>query len=190
LSTVLFFVYGIVAAVVIWQLAVWIGEIRYKNRQSNAAVEYSRRQQKPLLVAGGPWGGRPLRRHLKMPAHVMGDVSIDISSGAVEGHPNGIVATVTKLPFPDKTFGAALASHLLEHLYDTTEAKQALAEMSRVADSVFIAYPTRQSLAAWIIPDHRLWVWQKGDTVYLKQRRGERQQSSMEYYKLIDGKKS
>ena len=113
----------------------------------------------------------------------MGDVSIDINSGAVEGHPNGIVATVTKLPFPDKTFGAALASHLLEHLYNIDEAKQALAELSRVAEAVYIAYPTRQSIGGWLIPDHRLWVWQKGDTVYLKQRRGERR-SPVEYYKL------
>ena len=180
---------GILAAVLIWQLAVWVWEIHYKNRQSNAAVAYSRIQNKPLLVAGGPWGGRPLRRRLKMPAHVMGDVSIDIISSAVEGHPNGIVATVTKLPFPDKTFGSALASHLLEHLYDTNEAKQAMAELSRVADSVYIAYPTRQSLAAWIIPDHRLWVWQKDGTVYLKQRRGRGLPSPVEYYKLNDGKK-
>ena len=174
---------GILAVIIIWQLAVWAWEIRYKNRQCSAAVEFSRKQHKPLLVAGGPYGGRPWRRRLKMPAHIMGDVSIDINSGAVEGHPNGIVATVTKLPFPDKTFGAALASHLLEHLYNIDEAKQALAELSRVAEAVYIAYPTRQSIGGWLIPDHRLWVWQKGDTVYLKQRRGERR-SPVEYYKL------
>ena len=179
----------VVAAVVIWQLAVWFSEIRYKNVQSRAAVEYSRSVNKPLLVAGGPWGGRPLRRRLKMPAHVMGDVSIDIIAGAVMGHPNGIVATVTKLPFPDKTFGAALASHLLEHLYTTAEAKNALKELNRVAEKVYIAYPTRQSFAAWLIPDHRLWVWQKGETVYLRQRRAVGKQIE-EHYNLTDGREN
>jgi hypothetical protein len=50
-------------------------------------------------------------------------------------------------------------------------AEQALAEMSRVAGSVFIAYPSRQSIAAWIIRDHHIWVWQKGGRTLLKQRK-------------------
>lgn len=154
-----------------WQLAVWIMEIKFKNKQCHAALEYCRKNNKLLLVAGGSWGGRGLRRRLNMPAHITGDVNIDINSGAILGHPNGVKANVTHLPFPDKTFGAALASHLLEHLPDTVQARQALAELERVSDTVFIAYPYRQSLIAWLIPDHRLWVWQKGDTVYLRQRR-------------------
>jgi ubiquinone/menaquinone biosynthesis C-methylase UbiE len=107
----------------------------------------------------------------------------------VTGHPGGIVATVTHLPFPDKTFGAALASHLLEHLYNVDEAKQALEELSRVAEKVFIAYPTRQSFAAWIIPDHRLWVWQKEEIVYLLQRHSS-SKSIEEQYKLTDGRRN
>lgn len=163
----LFIILGIV---VCWQLIVWVMEIRFKNKQCRAALEYSRKNKKLLLVAGGSWGGRGLRRRLHMPAHITGDVNIDINAGAILGHPNGITANVTHLPFPDKTFGAALASHLLEHLRDTAQARQALVELERVADIVFIAYPYRQSLIAWLIPDHRLWVWQKGDTVYLQQR--------------------
>jgi len=104
------------------------------------------------------------------------------------GHPAGIVATVTKLPFPDKTFGAALASHLLEHLYDTSEAINALKELDRVSEKVFIAYPTRQSFAAWLIPDHRLWVWQKGDIVYLRQRRAAGKKE--EHFNLTDGREN
>jgi hypothetical protein len=168
---ILYSVIGIAVGILLWQFAVWMKEIRYKNLQCRLAIEYSQQQKKPLLVAGGPWGGRPWRRRLKIPAHAMGDVTIDISKAAVEDHPKGIVANVTNLPFPDKTFGAALASHLLEHLYDMKEAERALDELNRVADRVFIAYPSRQSLAAWIIPDHRLWVWQKGNVIFLKQRR-------------------
>lgn len=168
---ILYIVIGVAGGILIWQLIIWTREIRYKNRQCRLAQEYSQQLKKPLLVAGGPWGGRPWRHRLKIPAHAMGDVTIDISPMAVEGHPKGVVANVTNLPFPDKTFGAALASHLLEHLYDVNEAKLALSELNRVADRVFIAYPSRQSLAAWIIPDHRLWVWQKGNEIFLKQRR-------------------
>ena len=168
---ILYIVVGITVGILIWQLIIWMREIRHKNRQCRLALEYSKQLQKPLLVAGGPWGGRPWRRRLKIAAHAMGDVTIDISPTAVEGHPKGIVANVTNLPFPDETFGAALASHLLEHLYDVNEAKRALSEMNRVAERVFIAYPSRQSIAAWIIPDHRLWVWQKGNDIFLKQRK-------------------
>jgi len=167
----LYSVIVISAGILLWQFIIWMREIQYKNKQCQLAIEYSRQFKKPLLVAGGPWGGRPWRRRLKIPAHAMGDVTIDISQTAVEGHPKGVVANVTNLPFPDKTFGAALASHLLEHLYDVNEAKRALSELNRVADKVFIACPSRQSIAAWIIPDHRLWVWQKGNDIFLKQRK-------------------
>jgi hypothetical protein len=50
-------------------------------------------------------------------------------------------------------------------------AEQALAEMNRVAGSVFIAYPSKQSIAAWIIRDHHIWVWQKGGRTHLQQRK-------------------
>jgi hypothetical protein len=123
-----------------------------------------------MLVAGGPWGGHSLRRRFKMPAHTEGDVFIDIKASAILDWPNGIVADVTHLPFPEKTFGSAFASHLLEHLPDTKLAKQAVTELSRVADEVFIAYPSRQSLPAWLIRDHHIWVRQKDGIVYLKQR--------------------
>jgi ubiquinone/menaquinone biosynthesis C-methylase UbiE len=143
-----------------------------------------------MLVAGGPWGGHSLRRRLKLPAHSKGDVCIDINPNAILDYPNGIVANVTSLPFPDKTFGAAFASHLLEHLPDTTSAKQALAELNRVADAVFIAYPSRQSLAAWLIRDHHIWVWQKDETAYLKQRGNTSGRKQEEHYNLVNGQSS
>ena len=181
---------GILSCIILWQLEVLLNETRYKNRKCREAVESSRKLKKPLLVAGGPWGGRPWRRIFKIPAHIMGDVSIDIFPGAVEGHPNGIVANVMHLPFPDKVFGAVLASHLLEHLHDTSEAKKALDELNRVADEVFIAYPSRQSFIAWLIPDHHLWVWQKGNELFLKQRWVALKTSNKESYNLLNGRKN
>jgi len=52
-------------------------------------------------------------------------------------------------------------------------AEQALSEMNRVAGAVFIAYPSRQSLAAWIIRDHHIWVWQKDGKTILDNARIE-----------------
>lgn len=184
---VLIIVLVICVGAVSWQLAIWLSENRYKNKQCRAAIECSRKLNKPMLVAGGPWGGHSLRRRFRLPAHISGDVCIDINPNAILDYPNGIVANVTFLPFPDKIFGAAFASHLLEHLPDTTSAKQALTELSRVADGVFIAYPSRQSLAAWLIPDHHIWVWQKNGAVYLKQRGNGGGQKQEEHYNLADG---
>jgi ubiquinone/menaquinone biosynthesis C-methylase UbiE len=67
--------------------------------------------------------------------------------------------------------GAVFLSHVLEHLPTTTLAKQALEEMNRVAEGVFIVYPSKQSIAAWIIPEHHLWVWREGTAMHLEQRR-------------------
>ena len=162
----------------IWQLAVWVVEARDKNRKYKAAKAYAQERGKPLLIAGGPWGTKQIRRWLNIPAHGSGDVCLDVVRNAIGSHPNGVIADVTFIPFSDKSFGAAFASHLLEHLSSTSEAEKALAELNRTAEAVFIAYPFRQSIAGWLMPAHRLWVWQKGNTTYLKQKRkkkGERQ---------------
>jgi ubiquinone/menaquinone biosynthesis C-methylase UbiE len=123
-----------------------------------------------MLVAGGPWSNRGIRRWLNMPAHGGGDVCLDIERRAFEGHPRGLIADVTQIPFSDKAFGAVFASHLLEHLPTTYSAKKAVDELNRVAEAVFIVYPSRQSVGAWLHRGHHLWVWQKGNTIYIEQR--------------------
>ncbi|MBI4267390.1 MAG: methyltransferase domain-containing protein [Chloroflexi bacterium] len=165
-----------------WQLIVWLGENRDKSRKYKAACDCALQKNKPLLVAGGPWGARPYRRWLRFPAHGGGDVCLDINSNAIAGHPNGVVAGVTDIPFADKCFGAAFASHLLEHLSSTEDARKALAELHRVAEEVFIVYPSRQSIAGWIIPDHHIWVWQKDSTTYFQQRGKPGDKSKEEYH--------
>jgi hypothetical protein len=161
---------GILLGVVVWQLVVWSGEIAQKNKSYRAAVLCSKKLGKPLLVAGGPWSNRGIRRWLNMPAHGDGDVCLDIERRAFEGHPRGLVADVTQIPFSDKAFGAVFASHLLEHLPSVYSANRALDELSRVADRIFIVYPSRQSVGAWLHRGHHLWVWQKDDIIYIKQR--------------------
>jgi len=172
---------GISLGVVVWQLAVWSGEISQKDKRYKAAVSCSQKLGKPLLVAGGPWSNRGIRRWLNMPAHGGGDVCLDIERRAFEGHPRGLVADVTQIPFFDKAFGAVFASHLLEHLPSTYSANKALDELSRVAEVVFLVYPSRQSVGAWLHPGHHLWIWQKGNVVYIKQRDNSRGEKSTEY---------
>ena len=56
------------------------------------------------------------------------------------------------LPFSDKEFGCAFASHVLEHLDNWSFA---LAEASRVADYVVIVLPHPAYFSGWLTPEHR-----------------------------------
>lgn len=169
-QVVLYTVLAVLAAVGIWQLIVWMIEIQDKNRKYRAADTCAHEKAKPMLVIPGPWGIKPARRWFNKPAHGGGDVCLDIDRRAVYGHPCAVVGSVTHIPFSDNTFGAAFVSHLLEHMPTTTDAVQALDELNRVADAVFLVLPSRQSIANWVIPEHKLWVWRKGNKTCLKQR--------------------
>lgn len=180
------YIWFIVLAVAVgiggWQLAVWVIENRFKNRQYKAACAHAFREGKPLLVAGGPWGVTRTRRRLNKPAHGGGDVCLDVDCRAFDGHPRAVMASVTHIPFADKCFGAAFASHLLEHLPTVDDASQALDELNRVAEAVYIVYPSRQSFSGWLVPDHHLWVWQKDSTTYLRQRGKSSGRRAAEHY--------
>ncbi len=56
------------------------------------------------------------------------------------------------LPFADKQFGCAFASHVLEHLDNW---QFALEEMVRVADYIVVVLPDPQSFGGWLAPDHK-----------------------------------
>ncbi len=169
--TVFLILLGLVATVAVWQLVVWIFETRTKNRKYREAQAFARARNKQLLVIGGPWGVQPFRRWLNKPAHAGGDVCLDISARALAGHICPVVASVTDIPFADKAFGAVFLSHVLEHLPTGEDARKALDDMDRVADGVFFVYPSRQSIAAWIITDHKLWIWEKNGQIHIRQRR-------------------
>ena len=171
IEIVVWVIAGILAVAFVWQIIVWELEIRDKDRKYRAAFDYAQKSGKPLLVIGGPWGVKAYRRLLDKPAHGNGDVCLDIDRRALGNHPCAVVASCTDIPFSDKAFGAVFSSHVLEHMPTTQAAEKALAEMNRVAGSVFIAYPSRQSIPAWIIKDHHIWVWQKGGKTLLKQRK-------------------
>ncbi|MBA7586223.1 hypothetical protein ES708_28219 [subsurface metagenome] len=56
------------------------------------------------------------------------------------------------LPFTDKQFSCAFASHVLEHLDNW---QFALGEMVRVADNVIIVLPHPAYFSGWLSPEHR-----------------------------------
>ncbi len=165
---------GIVVLISLWQFGVWFYEIHDKNTKYKAATGQAQRSGKPMLVIGGPWGGKQYRHWINKPAHGGGDVCVDIDPNAIQGHPCGCIASVTHIPFRDKTFGAAFASHLLEHLPNSRNAMMAMSELYRVADEVFICYPSKQSIGGWITKGHHLWINQKGDTTTFEERDGSR----------------
>jgi len=78
-------------------------------------------------------------------------VNVDM---AVDGMANLIQLDIERepLPFADKQFGCAFASHILEHL-DNWEF--ALNEMVRVADYVVIVLPDPVYFSGWLSPEHK-----------------------------------
>lgn len=78
-------------------------------------------------------------------------VNIDV---VPNGAPNFLQLDVEaeSLPFRNKQFGCAFASHVLEHLDGWNFA---LNEMVRVADSVVIVLPHPVYFSGWISPEHR-----------------------------------
>lgn len=121
------------------------------------AFAFARASGKPLLVAGGPWGGASFRRALNWQAHGHGDVCLDLKSEAC-GESHFVFGDVRDIPFPNGHFGAAFCSHVLEHLPTPEDCWDAVAELQRVADEVFICVPGKGGLLAWFAPEHRLWV--------------------------------
>lgn len=162
--------FGLFLALVAWQGVVLLRQSHDRDRKYEAATTFAATVGKPLLVAGGPLGVTWGRRFTKLMAHGYGDVCFDIDRRAFDGCPCGVIADIRHIPFSDKSFGAAFASHVLEHLPSVADAEKALAELDRVAEAVFIAYPYKWSIMAWLIPSHHLWVWQKDGRTYLKQR--------------------
>ena len=111
---------------------------------------YARASGKPMLIVGRPKG-----KHTGGNAE-LGDVCVDIDPLVLAECPEtGFVADIQQpLPFPDKHFGAASIMHVLEHVDDPFTA---MAELGRVSDVVFVAYPKRWSALNWLQSDHK-WI--------------------------------
>lgn len=152
------------------QAAVMSAQQEDRDKKYELARGYADYVGKPLLVVGGPYGVHDFRRALNLPAHPFGDVCLDVDPAACNGGVPYVQADVRDIPFPDKFFGAAYSSHCLEHLPTVQDAIDAVNELNRVAEAVFIAYPTPESIIACLVPDHWLWMEQEGNTLYVQQR--------------------
>ena len=135
-------------------------ELKERRQVFKQARDYAGSVGKPLLVVGSP------KFRLN---HPCGDVTIDISPEMAK-FCDGLVADIRRIPYPSGYFGAAFASHVVEHLATIEDAKVAFDEMERVADRVFIVSPHKSSVMAWIHPRHHLWVTPSGDGYIIEQR--------------------
>ena len=103
------------------------------------ALQAAKRLKKPLLVVG-----RPILK-----GHGCGDVCYDLV-GCPEC-PVGIKGDIRNMyRFEDRQFGAAFVGEVVECLGD--DMQQALDELYRVADEVYIAHLPDDSLTAWHFP--------------------------------------
>ena len=137
------------AAIGLWEAGWWIAGkvdrvVLFREARAMAAAS-----GKPLLVVGEPDGEYPC-----------GDVTLDLRPrSACRGYVRADLER-PPLPFPDRMFGAAFASHILEHLEDP---EAALRELHRVADHVVIAWPRPWRIATFLVPGHRWLVLRSTD---------------------------
>lgn len=148
-----------------WLLGVGLGllalrEQQFRLRENQArrslyrqAHAYAHSRQKPLLVVGVPKA-----RYSPVKAQYgCGDVTLDLDPIVRSQCPvGGTVANIKAIPAQDKEFGAVFVSHVLEHMRDIPEFRQAWAELNRVGDRVYVAYPHRQGLLQRLYPVHFL----------------------------------
>jgi hypothetical protein len=128
----------IIAGVAIWELS-WLVAQRWDRKIAyQQALRVARMRSKPLLVVGNPHG-----------QYGCGDVVLDLEASSK--CPNQVIGSVEAIPFPDKYFGVAFCSHVLEHV---CQPEQAMAELERVADDVIVVYPWIWRVATWLVPGH------------------------------------
>ena len=116
-----------------------------------AAFEYARQLSNGkgvINIGAGP--------HRTYQAQVIAEApevlaNIDI---ALDGMPHFMQLDLERdpLPFPDKQFGCAFASHILEHLDNW---QFCLEGMVRVADYVVVVLPDPTYFSGWLAPEHR-----------------------------------
>ncbi|MBI4288172.1 MAG: methyltransferase domain-containing protein [Chloroflexi bacterium] len=149
---------GTAVAVLLSQVWVITAEFLDRRRKFRQAKAFAASVGKPLLVVGRPGNNR-------IKVYTGGDVTIDVDPGVLEDCPEGgCVADVRSIPFPDGRFGAAFVSFVLDYLPSVAEFETSLAELSRVADRVFVCH-TRTLNIRWRylpIPDSvNLWISEK-----------------------------
>lgn len=135
----------------------YVQDVILRPRQvAKLARAYCDRTGKPLLNVGAGTETTSLRALLVGPT-LWGDVNID-KAGPRIPHGPGVVSygdAYDLREWPDKHFGAIVASHVLEHL---EHPEHALREWRRVADKVFVIVPSWWAPHTWLHPGHRWFI--------------------------------
>lgn len=158
-----------ILSVVGWQGTLTLQKNAERTRKFQEAESYARSVGKPLLVISGPYGNT-LYRWFNIKAHGCGDVCLDIHAEACTGCPLTIVGDIRSIPYPDKYFGAAFAAHVVEHMPTVQEGAQAINEMARVADRIWIVVPGKLQFQGVFHADHHIWVTEAPGGYVLEQR--------------------
>ncbi len=114
----------------VWETGVQIKEHKERHNWFNWSREYCNSVGKPLLTVG-------LQRGTYNPPD--GDIVVDVDP-EVLNIPTGVLSSVTAMPFPDKSFGVAYNSHVLEHLQspeDIEAARAGLEAARRALDGTY-----------------------------------------------------
>lgn len=151
---------NLLVGLLVYEGIIQVDEFMERRRVFQQARDYADKVDKPLLVVGAPLFGIN---------HPCGDVTIDISPEKA-AMCDGEVADIRDIPYPGGYFGAAFASHVLEHLETIEDAQIAISELHRVADRVFIVLPSQSSISAWLYPEHHLWLTPANGSFIIEQR--------------------
>jgi hypothetical protein len=165
-----------IGALLVYECAWTVSEKKERNEAYRSARSYCNQVRKPLLNIGCP-STRPF-------GYPCGDWCLDDAPGRLKycRSPHPILGDVCNLAgFPYRSFGAVSCFHVLEHLPTIADAQKAMAEMTRVADQVFVCTPGRGHPIAWLHPDHHLWVEPVGGGIYRIEQRFRGSQSDIIY---------
>lgn len=148
-------------AIGLFALGAYVADVVFRPAQvAREARRYAQSVGKPVLNVGAGTPGSSLRVAI-LGATIWGDVNCDIaaSKSTACGNESFCWCDAVRLPFPDKTFGAVIASHVLEHMADP---EAAVAEWERVADRVYIVVPAWWAPHTWLHPGHCWVFWEDG----------------------------
>lgn len=139
--------------------AYWLDVVARPAQIAQRARRLAAALGKPVLNVGAGTPGSSLRVALFGPA-TWGDINLDIAAPPGQPAPSRVVyGDVHALSYPDKYFGVAVASHVLEHVRDPV---RALRELHRVADYVFVITPKWWAPHTWLYADHRWYRTEDG----------------------------
>lgn len=137
------------------------------------AARHARRRcdrwwRKPLLNIGAGTPGSSLRARIFGPT-LWGDVNLDIAATQLLPEPGKVTYGDAEdlIEWPDKHFGAVVASHVLEHV---TDPHRAMRELHRVACEVYVITPAWWAPHTWLHPGHRWFRFQDGRSVALRRQ--------------------